>query len=162
MNLLAIDPGSLAIGFAYFIDGELARTDLVRPKASLSWLERMGYVARELQRGASSRGWAPDVVAIEQVVAHHNLRAALTMSQTFGYVARVVDELYPRCQWAEITKAQACHVIGLKGNARRVERQEAARRRFPELASQDECDAAVVGIAALEEARTGERKLAVS
>jgi Holliday junction resolvasome RuvABC endonuclease subunit len=160
VKLLAIDPGSLAIGFAYFIDGDLRQTDLIRPKSTLSWLERMGYIADQLGRGALARAWSPDVVAIEKVAAHRNVSTALTMSMTIGYVARVIDELYPRCQWIEMSKAATCHVIGLKGNARREERQRAAAEHFPQLASQDEADAAVVGIAALEE--IGGEKAAVS
>jgi hypothetical protein len=71
------------------------------------------------------------------------------MGKTSGYIARVIHELYPQTRWLAVAKAPICHALGLKGNARRVERQKAARDRFPQLASQDEADAAAVGLAAM-------------
>lgn len=76
MNLLAIDPGSKATGFVYFVDGELERTDLIRINGAL--LERRQYIVEQFQNGARARRWYPDVVAIEAVCVGRDSLGALT------------------------------------------------------------------------------------
>jgi hypothetical protein len=147
MNLLAIDPGSQHVAFAYFVDGKLERSDVIH--ASGSRLERLHYIGEQLERGARTRGWMPDVVAVEEVYIGRSAGTALTMANTIGYLERVIFELYPRTVWRRITRPRICWALGLKGNAGGEDKRRAARDRFPELGSQDECDAAAVGLAAL-------------
>jgi hypothetical protein len=55
MNILAIDPGFQRVAFAYFVDGELARTDLIR--AGGARLERLHYIGEQLERGVTSESF---------------------------------------------------------------------------------------------------------
>lgn len=159
MRLLAIDPGSQDIGFAYFVDGELVRTDLVRGRGGR--LERLHYIGDQLATGARTRGWLPDVVAVEDIYIGRSAGTALRMAKTIGYLERVLYELFPRTSWRYIPRPRICMALGLKGNAKGDVKRAAARGRFPQVTSQDECDAAAVGIAALGEDVKGERKAAM-
>jgi Holliday junction resolvasome RuvABC endonuclease subunit len=147
VNLLAIDPGSEQVAFAYFVDGRLQRTDLIR--AAGARLERLHYIGEQLERGVRTRGWRPDVVAVEEIYVGRNAVTALRMANTVGYLERVIFELFPRTEWKRIHRAKICHALGLKGNAKGDEKRQAARAKYPGLGSQDEADAAAVGLAAL-------------
>ncbi len=152
-RLLAIDQGSRACAVAYF-DVEETRpssTDLFKPRESLPWLERMQYVAAELLRSARTRGWTPDVVAIEDVVLGRNVTGVKVMSMTRGYLYRVVGDLFPRIRYIDInpssTKAAA------RASMRRVAAKDDIRWAVLQMTgleglSEDECDAIAVGWAA--------------
>jgi len=163
LNLLAIDPGSEVCAFAYLVDGAVLATDAVTPAASLTWLESMEYIAEQLDRGVRTRQWQPDAIAIESVVFWRSASSALTHGMTIGFLARVVSELFPRTRWIEVNLSTIARELGLKANARREERKAAARERFPGLRTQDEADAAAIGITALAmlERAQGERSEAV-
>jgi hypothetical protein len=54
----------------------------------------MDYIAAELERSARTRGWIPDVVAIESVAVHRSayVSTALVMAETRGYLKRIFRE----------------------------------------------------------------------
>jgi Holliday junction resolvasome RuvABC endonuclease subunit len=152
-RLLSIDQGSIACAVAYFDVDETrpSSTDLFRPKGGLPWLERMQYIAAELLRSARTRGWNPDVVAIEDVVLGRNVTGVKVMSMTRGYLYRVVGDLFPRIRYIDInpssTKAAA------RASMRRAAAKDDIRWAVLQMTgleglSEDECDAIAVGWAA--------------
>lgn len=147
MKLLAIDPGSEDIGFAYFVDGELVRTELIRGRGTR--LERLFYIGEQLVAAANTRRWAPETIAFENVYIGRNAGTALSMAKTIGYLEHVLYPLHPRAIWLYISRPQICQILGLNGNAKGDLKRAAARDRFPGLLSQHEADAAAVGLAVL-------------
>jgi hypothetical protein len=169
-RLLSIDQGSVACAVAYFDVDETrpSSTDLFRPKGGLPWLERMQYIAAQLLASARTRGWQPDVVAIEDVVLHiqrdpgdgmgrtANVKTVLTMGETRGYLKRVVGELYPRARYIDIHPSSTKAAAGARG--RRQDAKDDIRRAVEQLTrleglSEDECDAIAVGWAAFGQLR---------
>jgi Holliday junction resolvasome RuvABC endonuclease subunit len=153
LRLLAIDQGSVACGFAYFDDDDVRprSTDLIRPRASLPKTERMRYIADQLQQTARTRGWLPDVVAIEGVAFHRNVVTAISMGETRGYLLRVVDELFPRAIKRDVnpssTKAAARARMTRDASKDDIAHAVAVMTGLAGL-SQDEADAVCVGWAA--------------
>lgn len=155
MRLLAIDPGSIQVGFAYFsADGKLEETAIMRaprgPDTSPnSWLERVTWVAERI----SDRSvlWAPQVVAIEDVVLGRGMRmnpsTLSAMAQTRGYLVHVLQQEYRGVEFIDVHPASEKRVLGLPFKTDRKMRQAAARARFPGK-TQEEADAAVIGLAA--------------
>lgn len=156
MRLLAVDPGSNQIGFAYFSAADkLVETAIMRlprgPEESpTSWLERVTFAAARI----SDRSilWAPQVVAIEDVTLARgpklNPYTLATMAQTRGYLVRVFQQEYPGVEFLDVHPASEKKALGLPAfKVDRKMRQAAARARFPGK-TQEEADAAVIGIAA--------------
>jgi Holliday junction resolvasome RuvABC endonuclease subunit len=163
-RILAIDKGSNECGFAY-LDGDEVTTDLMRPKSGLPWAERMDYIAEQLIHASYARSWAPDVVAIEDVVLYvrrfrrdndtvettANVKTVLTMGETRGYLMRLIRELFPNARIIDIhpseTKAATGAPrdrIGAKAHTMRVVAAALGRDDL----SFDEADAVAVGWAA--------------
>lgn len=153
-RLLAVDPGSVALGVAYFEDASDVRpasTDLF-VRDGLPWLERMQYIAAQLLLASRTRGWMPDVVAIEDVVLGINVKSTKTMSMTRGYLYRVIGELFPRARYIDInpssTKAaaysRAVHRAQAKSDIRHAVETMTGLRDLDE----NICDAIAVGWAA--------------
>jgi Holliday junction resolvasome RuvABC endonuclease subunit len=157
LRLLAIDPGSKATGVAYFSDDDIrpTSTDWFR-RDGIPAQERMRYIAEQLGLAARTRGWTPDVIAVERVVLGLNTQTAVAMSQNRGYLIRVLDELFPRARYYDIypasTKAAAM-ARTQRGLAK------ADTRRVVELMTgltglgEDELDAVAVGWAAFKKIR---------
>ena len=154
MRLLACDPSSTVVGLAYF-DHEGARPDTCALRANRdpdrSWLERMEWIAKTISE--RSVLWAPQVVAMEDVamsyqVARRNPATLAAMAEARGYLRRVFTEEYRGVEFIDIHLATERRVLGIPNTADRKVRQAAARARFPGLATQDEADAAVIGLAA--------------
>lgn len=146
-RILAVDPGSNATAVVLFEGGKPRFAALVGGKHRKEWSDRLSNIAEEL--GEVLEGVdTVDLIAIERTIAHRNIRAAIVMAKTWGYLQRVLEVRYPTAMFEEVPKAAVCHVLGLKGNAKRAERQEAARTRF-KWKSQDVCDAGAVGLAVI-------------
>ena len=163
MNLLAIDPSSSSCGVAFFEGDRPTATDRFRPKASLPWAERLDYIAGELARSSSTRGWDPDVVAIEDTVFARSVSAAITMGATKGYLLRIVRELFPRARIFPVHPATVRAAMsaprGREGAKAKFALVAAAMAPHLETASEDERDALAVGWACLgklREERMGE------
>lgn len=152
IRLLAVDQGSKACGFAYFEGEELKDTDVLRPRESLPWAERMDYIADQLTRGARTRGWIPDVVGVESAVVWRNVKTALIMGETRGYLKRVIRELFPRARIVDVSPSETKSAVGA-GPTR-----DAAKRRTELVVSsmtgrkglrEDEYDAVAIGWAVI-------------
>jgi Holliday junction resolvasome RuvABC endonuclease subunit len=153
VNLLAIDQGSRAVGFAYFAGDDVkpASTDLVAPRSGLPWIERMQYVDEQLRRCAGTRGWLPDVVAIEDVVFGRSIRDAVTMGENRGWLMRTTWELFPRARRIDIhpsttkaaARARTARAVAKGDIARAVQVMTGLRD-----LSEDEADATAIGWAA--------------
>lgn len=152
MRLLAVDQGSTVCGLAYFDGDDVTpvSTDAIKPPSG-PWVERMRYIAEQLQRTARVRGWQPDVVAIEDVVFGRSISAAVTMGETRGYLMRVAWELWPRARRVDIhpssTKAAA-----RARTSRLLAKDDTAHAVFTMTGltglSEDEADACAIGWAA--------------
>lgn len=167
-RLLAIDPSSTSLGVAYFLEERTVSTDRFKPKADLPWAERMDYIAEQLKRSSTTRGWDPDIVAIESTVFARSVSAAITMGATRGYVLRIVRELYPRARIFDVHPATVRAAmsaprsrVGAKAKFALV---AAAMAPHIDIASEDEADAIAIGYAAfgkLREEALGERSEAM-
>lgn len=153
MRLLAVDPSSNVVGLAYFLHADDLHPDtaaLKAPKGSetspASWLDKVDFFTRSIQE--RSVLWAPDVVAIEDVVVWANAYTALTLGKTWGYLVRVLREEYRQAEMIEVNTATIRAALGLPSRAKRAERQRATREMFPGLATQDAADACAVGMTA--------------
>jgi Holliday junction resolvasome RuvABC endonuclease subunit len=153
VNLLAIDPSSSSCGAAYFVDEKPIGTDHFRPKTTLPWAERMDYIAGELTKSSSTRGWLPDIVAIEDTVFARSVSAAITMGETRGYILRIVRELFPSARIFDVHPATVRAAmnaprsrVGAKAKFALV---AAALAPHLETTSEDERDALAIGWAAL-------------
>ncbi len=145
-RILAVDPGSIACAVVMFNGERPVWAGVAEAKQKNEWHTRLSTMAADLEEILEDVA-APDLIAIEKVVAHMNLGVAITMAMTVGYLTRVLQVRYPLAFWVEVPKASVCHAVGIKGNARRKERQEAAKAKF-KWVSQDACDAGAVGLAA--------------
>lgn len=152
MRLLAVDPASNVIGLAYFEGpGQLTQTAIIRAPAGpetspSSWLEKVEFFEARIQE--RSILWAPDVVAMEDVVVWRNAATALTLGRSWGWLAHVLKCEYRKAEFIEINTATVRSALGLSSGADRKARQLAARAAFPSCGSQDEADAAAVGMTA--------------
>ena len=152
MRLLAVDPASNVIGLAYFDRPDhLVQTAIIRAPAGpdtspSSWLEKVEFFEARIQD--RSVLWAPDVIAMEDVVVWRNAASALTLGRSWGWLAHVLKCEYRKAEFIEINTATVRSALGLSSRADRKARQLAARAAFPMCASQDEADAAAVGMTA--------------
>ena len=152
LRLLAIDPGSKATGAAYFSDDDVrpTSTDWFR-RDGIPAQERMRYIAEQLGLAARTRGWTPDVIAIERVVLGLNTQTAVAMSQNRGYLIRVLDELFPRARYLDIYPASTKAAAMARGA--RVFAKDDTRHAIEVMTGltglgEDEYDAIAVGWAA--------------
>lgn len=158
-----MDPGSRAIGFAYF-DGDDVRptaTDAIRPPSGAAWIERMKYIDDQLRQAARARAWLPDVVAIEDAVLNihrgpsgaskMNPQALVTMGETRGWLLRTVWELFPRARRIDINpqstkaaaRARTARIVAKGDIAHAVATMTGLRD-----LTEDEADACAIGWAA--------------
>lgn len=152
LRLLAIDPGSRATGVAYFHDDDIkpTSTDWFR-RDGFPAQERMRYIAEQLEVAARSRGWLPDVIAIERVVLGRNIVSAVAMSENRGYLLRVLDMLFPRARYYHVYPAST-KAAALARGARAFAKDDT--RRAVEVMTElrglgeDEYDAIAIGWAA--------------
>lgn len=96
MRLLAIDQGSVKCGLAMF-DGERVLWTRRVSAPDRPWLERMRFMTDRIREQLAS-GDPPDLVAIEDVVAHRghpNLQSLVTMAEARGWLMCAVEHWYP-------------------------------------------------------------------
>jgi crossover junction endodeoxyribonuclease RuvC len=92
VRILGLDPGSRICGYGVIDQrgGELAYVEcgvLTAPEGR-AMEERLGEIARGLREVIGEL--APDVVAIEDVFSHQNVRSALALAQARGMALAVV------------------------------------------------------------------------
>ena len=92
MRILGLDPGSRICGYGVLdqVGGELAYVEcgvLTAPEGQ-PMEQRLGEIARGLREVISEL--APEVVAIEDVFSHQNVRSALALAQARGMALAVV------------------------------------------------------------------------
>lgn len=113
IRILAIDQGANACGLAFLEGDHVLAVDVIKPKSGLPWAERMDYIAGELTHWfCSTPERTPDVVAIESVVVWKNVRVTMAMSETRGYLKRVVRELFPRARLMDINPSETKGAVG--------------------------------------------------
>jgi crossover junction endodeoxyribonuclease RuvC len=92
VRILGLDPGSRVCGYGV-VDvraGELAYVEcgvLTAPE-DRTMEDRLGEIARGLREVIAEL--SPQIVAVEDVFSHHNLRSALALAQARGMVLAVV------------------------------------------------------------------------
>lgn len=159
MRLLAVDQGSHDCGFAFFDDRALIDLRVIRGRGP-SWSVRMASISAQLRELAGVSEWTPDHIAIEDVVMHRghpNPRSVMAMAQTRGTLIEVLRSLYPYARQRSIPPSRVRSVI----SAPRDRAGAKARNRWAletmsgwtGPATQDEADAYVIGLAALQEIR---------
>lgn len=152
MRILGVDASSTIIGLSYWEDrGRLKDTAAIRlPKGDdsspLSWLEKMDYAADRIRD--RSILWAPDVVAFEDVIFGVNAFSVVTLAKSWGYIVRVFREEYARAEMLNVNTATIRAALGLPSNAKKKDRQRAAREMWSGLGTQDEADACAVAFTA--------------
>lgn len=168
MRLLAVDQGSAECGLAFFSDRELIDLRIARGRGP-DRSRRMESIGQQIRELAAVSDWYPDVIAIEDVVMHRghpNPRSVMAMAETRGFLASLFGGIYPGARQRAIHPARVRSVIG----APRDRAGAKARNRWAletmsgwsGPATQDECDAFVVGLAALEELRLERWKAAAN
>jgi crossover junction endodeoxyribonuclease RuvC len=92
VRILGLDPGSRVCGYGVIDErgGELAYVEcgLLTAPVDRSMEERLGELARGLREVISEL--SPEVVAVEDVFSHQNVRSALALAQARGMVLAVV------------------------------------------------------------------------
>lgn len=92
MRILGLDPGSRVCGYGVVDEqrGELTYIEcgLLTASGELAMEDRLGELARGLREVIAEL--APEVVAVEDVFSHQNLRSALALAQARGMVLAVV------------------------------------------------------------------------
>lgn len=177
MRLLAVDQGSSECGLAFFTDRALIDLRVARGRGP-DRSRRMESIGQQIRELAAVSDWYPDVIAIEDVVMHRghpNPRSVMAMAETRGFLASLFGGIYPGVRQLAIHPARVRSVIG----APRDRIGAKARNRWAletmsgwkGPATQDEADAYVIGLAALEQLRaedlermakgSGERKVAM-
>lgn len=156
MRLLAVDPSSNVVGLAYFQSETDRRPETAALRAPLGtetrpsgWLDKLEFFEARIQD--RSVLWAPDVIAIEDVIGHRsspNVHSLIVMAKAWGWLVHVLKSEYRSADWIELPTATIRAALGCPSNADRKTRQAAARAEFPGLRTQDEADAAAVGLAA--------------
>lgn len=162
MRLLGVDQGSAECGLAFFSDRQLIDLRAARGRGPDRGL-RTASIAQQIRELAAVSDWRPDVIAIEDVVMHRghpNPRSAMAMAETRGFLTALFGGIYPGVRQMAIHPARVRSVIG----APRDRAGAKARNRWAletmsgwtEPATQDEADAYVIGLAALEQLRVEE------
>jgi len=161
VRLLAIDQGSLDCGAAYFDGDRVEWTRRFSPPDGWPWGRRMRWITDALRAQLSDQE-PPDVVAIEDVVAHRghpNLQSLVTMGECRGWLACAVEHWYPGIRQMAIAPATVRAAAGAPRD------RAGALRRYQVVASymlggakvsEDESAAVCIGLAAQAELRHAE------
>ena len=92
MRILGLDPGSRVCGYGVVDErgGELTYVEcgLLTAPVDRSMEERLGELARGLREVIAEL--SPEIVAVEDVFSHQNVRSALALAQARGMVLAVV------------------------------------------------------------------------
>ena len=164
MRLLAIDEGSKATGVAFF-DGtdRPAWTGRLLPAADWDWRHRMRYQADRFRALLAVHELALEtvtVIAMEgAVVARDNPRIGVRMGECRGYWLAHLDSLFGLAvPVLEIPPAAVRAAVGISAFAGRRHSKDRYRvvaeyLGLPSTATEDECDAAAVGLAGMAKLR---------
>jgi hypothetical protein len=160
MKLLAIDEGSKATGLAFF-DGHdrPVWTGRLLPAADWPWRQRMRYQGDRLRGVLDLNGLLtapPDVIAMEgAVVSRENPRMGVKVGECRGYFLAHLDSIFGLdVPVLEIPPAKVRAAVGIsafagRGHSKDRYRQVALYLGLAQAVSEDECDAACVGLAAM-------------
>lgn len=164
MRLLAIDEGSKATGLAFFDGSDRPIwTGRLLPAEDWPWRRRMRYQLdrfRAVLEIHELLAAPPDVIAMEgAVVSRENPRMGVRVGECRGYFLAHLDSIFGLdIPVLEIPPAKVRSAVGLSMMARRGKskdryRQVAQFLGLPATASEDECDAVSVGLAAMAQMR---------
>ncbi len=161
IRLLAVDESSTCTGLAYFDGSDRpAWTRALTPAAGWPWLRRMVWIAQHLREVLALQGVteAPDVVAMEDAVVGKFASTAISVAECRGFLLAHFASMWPDVRHVTISPAKARAAVGISAFAGRARskdryRQVAMYLGLPPTASEDECDAACVGLAALAKLR---------
>jgi Holliday junction resolvasome RuvABC endonuclease subunit len=161
LRLLAVDESSSCTGLAFFDGSDRpAWTRALTPAAGWPWLRRMVWIAEhlrevlELQEVTS----APDVVAMEDAVVGKYASTAISVAECRGFLLAHFASMWPDALHVTITPQKARAAVGISAFSGRAHskdryRQVATYLGLPASASEDECDAACIGLAAIAKLR---------
>lgn len=161
MKLLAVDESSTCTGLAYFQDSDRPTwTRALTPVAGWPWLRRMVWIARTLREVLELQGVtsAPDVVAMEDAVVGAYPSTAIKVAECRGFLLAHFASLWPDVRHVTISPAKARAAVGISAFAGRAHskdryRQVAMYLGLAETISEDEADAACIGLAAFAQLR---------
>jgi Holliday junction resolvasome RuvABC endonuclease subunit len=172
MRLLAVDEGSHATGLAYFDGSDRPSwTGRLLPAGDWPWRKRMRYQSDQLRRvlmlndliwdtTLAPNGRPPDVIAMEgAVVSAKNPRMGVKVGECRGYFLAHFDSIFGLdIPVLEIPPAKARAAVGISAFAGRARskdryRQVAIYLGLDPKISEDEADAAAIGLAALAQLR---------
>lgn len=162
MRLLAVDESSTCTGLAFFDGSDRPIwTKPLTPAAGWPWLRRMAWIATMMRAELVARGLIdnpPDVVAMEDAVVGKYASTAISVAECRGFLLAHFASLWPDARHVTISPAKARAAVGLSMMAGRAHskdryRQVATYLGLPLTASEDECDAACIGLAAIAQLR---------
>jgi Holliday junction resolvasome RuvABC endonuclease subunit len=163
LRLLAVDESSTATGIAFFDGSDRpAWTRALTPAAGWPWLRRMVWIAemlREVARTQQIYDDPPDVVAMEDAVVGRYASTAIAVAECRGFLIAHFASMWPDVRHVTISPAKARAAVGLSMMAGRAHskdryRQVAMYLGLDPKVSEDECDAACIGLAAFAALRT--------
>ena len=160
MRLLAIDEGSKATGLAFFDNSDRpAWTGRLLPAADWPWRQRMRYQADRLRTVLDLNGLLaspPDLIAMEgAVVSTKNPRMGVRVGECRGYFLAHLDSIFGLdVRVLEVPPARVRAAVGISAYSGRVHSKDRYRQVALYLGlnpniSEDEADAACVGLAAI-------------
>lgn len=167
MRLLAVDEGSHETGLAFFDGSDRpVWTRRLSPADGWPWIRRMVWIAQTLREVLALQEVTtpPDVVAMEDAVVGKYASTAVSVAECRGFLIAHFESMWPGVRHVTISPAKARAAVGLSMMAGRAHskdryRQVATYLGLPPTASEDECDAACIGLAAIaalrEESWTG-------
>lgn len=151
--MLGVDQGSATLGLALMDGPQLVTTWRVHA-AGTDAHERLRIIGRQLENLAGvirERGAVPDVIAIESVAVGVNMRTALKMAETRGFLLAIFQRHFPSSPVRDVNLAQTKIAVGLPGNTRREIAKPATiayiAEHFGLELPEDEADAVAVALA---------------
>jgi hypothetical protein len=164
MRLLAVDEGSKVTGLAFFDGGDRPSwTGRLLPAADWPWRKRMRYQCDQLRHVLEIHELLvtpPDVIAMEgAVVSTKNPRMGVKVGECRGYFLAHFDSIFGLdIPVLEIPPGKVRAAVGISAFSGRVHSKDrykvvAQYLGLPATISEDEADAACVGLAALAQLR---------
>lgn len=163
MRLLAVDESSTATGLAFFEGSDRpAWTRVIRPAGDWPWRRRMRWITEQLRGVLETNGLLdapPDAIAMEDAVVGAYPSTAISVAECRGYLTAHFDSIWGlELRHVTISPAKARAAVGLSAFAGRAKskdryRQVALYLGLPTTISEDEADAACIGLAALAQLR---------
>lgn len=161
MKLLAVDESSTCTGLAYFDGSDRpVWTRALTPAPTWPWLRRMVWIAKTLRevltlQEATS---APDVVAMEDAVVGKYASTAISVAECRGFLLAHFASMWPDVRHITISPSKARAAVGISAFSGRAHSKDRYRQVAMYLGldpkiSEDEADAACIGLAALAQLR---------